>query len=391
MLNSTNQGLNAPLVLVVLLAAMTAGGVYIYETPFQVWRPKSEDLGLRFTLGPEQVLARLWQDPFTAVDQYLNKENETIPNDRSSENHSLGQFGGKQLAELAQQIVSRDEKKIIIMPVMVNGGSYAEEIEQRRRTRYAVLSALGVAGYVPRNAEYIGYFQTPWPDNIHVYDEQGEQSGTQKRQEPSFDPESLVVPYELVNTNKAAFEDEQGPEPVLVLWLNGDVFTESPLARLVRLFDLIKHSLLKATIERSQDSSELAFEIIGPAESRTLHAMTREVKKDKQKLRQSLKALSRETIEIYSPVATVSARMLLEKPGTERQAGCSNDAENDINESNVRATNSFLSSLTRIDKAFDSVGINFFRTVTSDTSSAKTLLCAEFNDYRRIDVKDPKD
>ena len=46
-----------------------------------------------------------------------------------------------------------------VLLVMVQGGPYVEGIESRIRTRYAVVSALGVACFVPEDSEHIGYAQ----------------------------------------------------------------------------------------------------------------------------------------------------------------------------------------------------------------------------------------
>jgi hypothetical protein len=44
------------------------------------------------------------------------------------------------------------------MPVMVFGDPYAEDAEDRRRIRYAVMSALGAARLAPQYSRHIGFF-----------------------------------------------------------------------------------------------------------------------------------------------------------------------------------------------------------------------------------------
>ena len=51
-----------------------------------------------------------------------------------------------------------------IIGVSVFGGPYSEAAESRRRTRFAVLSALGFHGYSPANSDAIGYFHVKLPD-----------------------------------------------------------------------------------------------------------------------------------------------------------------------------------------------------------------------------------
>lgn len=157
---SQGSGANAPFVPVVLLAALALVGYYLYDTPFDAWRPQAQELDSSAVVGPEEVEARLWQDPFTAVDQHLAKENE------QGEQDSFGPDAlAKRIAELQAPPASGEEAnpgKVLVLTIMLRGGSYAEDVEQRRRRRYAVLSALGVAGYAPSDSEHIGYFSLPW-------------------------------------------------------------------------------------------------------------------------------------------------------------------------------------------------------------------------------------
>ena len=50
-----------------------------------------------------------------------------------------------------------------VIGVSVFGGSYSEAAESRRRTRFAILSALGFHGYSPANSDAIGYFRIKLP------------------------------------------------------------------------------------------------------------------------------------------------------------------------------------------------------------------------------------
>jgi hypothetical protein len=56
------------------------------------------------------------------------------------------------MAELGKPGATTD-----IVGVMVFGGDYPEYAEQRRRTRYAVVSALSTASFVPEQPEGLGF------------------------------------------------------------------------------------------------------------------------------------------------------------------------------------------------------------------------------------------
>ena len=52
-------------------------------------------------------------------------------------------------------------RKLLVLGVTVFGNPYVGAEEDRRRTRYAIVSALDSAGYVPTDNERIGYMQVP--------------------------------------------------------------------------------------------------------------------------------------------------------------------------------------------------------------------------------------
>jgi len=130
------------------------------------------------------------------------------------------------------------------------GGSYVEGTEARLRTRYAVVSALGVACFVPEDSEHIGYVE--WKPRPPV---------------PAIVPyEKLKVPYEWYRPRK--FQQCKGtiwqPQRILVMWLNEDAFTEQPLQRL---------SWLTADVKGLRNTATMKFKAIGPASSTTLRAI----------------------------------------------------------------------------------------------------------------------
>ncbi|MGR9107787.1 MAG: hypothetical protein ACU843_12720 [Gammaproteobacteria bacterium] len=156
------------------------------------------------------------------------------------EDTGLGKTGisDQPLAELQRALKKylHESKEIIVMPVMVFGGGYAENIEGRRRARYAVLAALAASEYTPTDSEHVGYFQMPWFDRFvpnEMLDADACLPSTQTEREPPQNI-SLAVPYEWL-------EQDPGPDGsnlleagsgktsirrVLVLWLNDDLFSD---------------------------------------------------------------------------------------------------------------------------------------------------------------------
>ena len=213
-----------PIVMVALLAA----GVLIKHVPLKSARPNDSERVKFVPAGQQDVEARLWQDPFAAVEKHEGRS--------KSEKHTL-----KNSASTSREIVQTGGQ-VKVIGVSVFGGPYSEAAESRRRTRFAVLSALGFHGYSPANSDAIGYFRiklpggskdVTWPDPGSTgvdFNLIGPAGSTmllelvRGRAEPR--PVDMTVPYEW-------FERSGNPGlDVLVLWLNEDKFTTGPLEKL---------------------------------------------------------------------------------------------------------------------------------------------------------------
>ena len=95
------------------------------------------------------ALARLWQDPLAAA---LNQAAEEAP-----------QLPEQAFLRPVNDLLSHDPKpkSILFLLVCINPQNTPEHVESRRRERYATLSALSTAGYVPDQAERICYVKLP--------------------------------------------------------------------------------------------------------------------------------------------------------------------------------------------------------------------------------------
>lgn len=211
--------------------------------PLESPRPKTANSAHYFYPGIQDVNARLWQDPFTALPQH----------DSSLYNAGLCQSQSHHdVTALACSIIdahkkSRD-KAITILGVMVFGGPYAENVESRMRTRYAVLSGLAVKNYSPDDAEHIGYFE--------------------KTTLRKFPPEK--VPFEWFNASK-------DDSPTLLLWLDETAFATEPLNKAREFVELLEKETKNAASQNKTDSPKLNFKFIGPVSSTTLQAMATEL------------------------------------------------------------------------------------------------------------------
>lgn len=144
-----------------VLAAAAIGGFLIYQEPLQSTRPVVSEADRLAATEGELVQARLWQDPFEAVAEHCQKEQVHTHVHKSGlpPPHSIGH-----LARVISESPSAPSR-LLVLPVLVDGSPYTDGVESRLRHRYAVVSALGVSGYIPEGAEYIRFFSLSTPSH----------------------------------------------------------------------------------------------------------------------------------------------------------------------------------------------------------------------------------
>jgi len=236
-----NGGLTTTIPITVVLALL-AGLVFTHSLPYQDERPSIHPLQTRYAAA-QDVDARLWQDPFAAVDAaseetpveklviVTSPDDKTVRLDTSLSSHSLDQiYKGK---------IFIPGEEITILAVTLPGDSYQEAAEQRMRRRYAVLSALANQHSAPQDEQHIGYFH-PEPEN-----------GLQKR---------------------VAFEWWSLPDDkkkVLLLWVDESSLLGCPNTKLKKL-------LSQASQEIKQNESVFNYAVIGPNTSTLLRDLLKE-------------------------------------------------------------------------------------------------------------------
>ena len=239
------------------------------------------------TSAAQDVDARLWQDPFAAVD--------------AASEETPGSEGAKQTAgsstHTPDQIYKGDPvaigDDITILAVTLPGGPYQEAAENRMRRRYAVLSALANQGAVPQDEQHIGYFHPDRKSDM----------GLQKK--VSFEWWSLP-------------DDKK---KVLLLWVDESSLLKYPAAKLREL-------LCQASPRNPSKVIVSHYAVIGPNTSTLLRDMLKEVVKHAKKsaavaecadkpgknaAKRTLGEIKEHPIVYYSAGATASNNRLLER------------------------------------------------------------------------------
>jgi hypothetical protein len=292
-MNAPNQGGPNLLPLSGGLAALAIASIFYLtvETPFQDVRPENPRFSTNHARSTELVQARLWEDPFAAVARHSAKGIAPADNGTDCRGHCLSDLT-TELKELKR------DAKVVVMPVMVFGGPYPENQEERIRTRYAVLSALGQLNYAPRDGEHIGYFKPYCPNakprnpNVKPCDANA----------PSAFALREIVPYEwFIHT-----DSQPSDSAVLLLWLKDDQFQKNPWEKLAYLVARFKEKF-------APQPYKIRFVVQGPAGSTVLRVMAKEASKliDDGNIDDGNNDLTKlKGVEIYSPKATVAERYL---------------------------------------------------------------------------------
>jgi hypothetical protein len=233
-----------------LAFVLVSWGVLLLPPSLRSLRPSGEPD--RSTSGANGPLfeSRLWQDPFDVVPE-------------------AGKVA-KQLPRLDCKMIcgSAEAGTKLVLAVFLPGTNYPEDVETRLRSRYAVVSALGVSGYTPAEGGDIRCASCPWPPAASC---------------PSLE---AVVPYECYvpartdsnDIRKFGIQDlkflthivpgNRAPAAITVIWLDE------------RLFDRARVGEGAAVVleawAREFKAANLELAILGPQSSGTLQDMLAE-------------------------------------------------------------------------------------------------------------------
>jgi hypothetical protein len=265
-----------------VVAAIAALGFFYFhhEAPLTDLRPTA-DQNVAAAAAPQTVEARLWQDPFAAIDRILDKSSK-----QNLEHQCKADPNADERCH--SPMTAADNGRTQVLGVLVSGAPYPEDAEQRRRTRYAVLAGLERAGFVPADRRHVGFFlweNTSEPPTSLLGVEASEKqrvpalasaAGNQKchssRCRKKATTPSTVTPrpiaarddYPIVPYEQ--FEND-AQHKIIILWLKEDYFDKSPILTALKLeYFLENHKY-----------TDNKYTFIGPYTSDALKAMANEV------------------------------------------------------------------------------------------------------------------
>ncbi len=365
----------------VLLAIAAIGGFLVSQTPLKSSRPTGDSIAI--PSEDEHVEARLWEDPFEAIEDHLEAE----------ETHHRNSNSPHLIRNLTEDIIqhsrlSLKSSEILVLLSMVDGSPYAEGNESRIQNRYAVISALATISNEPEHSDHIGYFK--WDIRNNSRKQKGlliprceelpsqENFGAEPREsrsnfgcdvirknfQDSQPFHNIVIPYEWYQrglTRSGSHGMKVGKKWVVILWIRNQDFKDYPLQTLSLLISDIK----KGTSGRLKD--RLRFKVLGPRDSGTLKQMLhfsaefQEAKKYSSRLsekqKKELQCLENQIsglqgIEFYSPWATAADALLTPEWVRKREP-----KSYDLNK-----------------RLFEGLGIDFTRVLGSNVSLIESLI-----------------
>jgi hypothetical protein len=271
-----------------MAALLVAGAFFISNAPLETSRPALAEPQLKRSGAAQDVDARLWQDPFGAVakarEQTLD-EPDGLKADIALHDEQAFSDELRRLAMLAGRGGG------VVLAVMMSGGPYAEQVESRRRTRYAVLSGLKARGFVPTDNEHLGYFLP--------FGGEGVRNGLPK-----------VVPFERLDAEPDARDRCNGCR-LVVLWLDSSAFHDRPLEKLATL---ARRVVPDDTSEG--EAAKLRWRVLGPSSSDGLRALVDEAAApafdpNEQRASSTLNTLKSLDLRFFSAAATAPDAALL--------------------------------------------------------------------------------
>jgi len=290
--------------MLVPLIAMIAGIVVQYR-PIVSSRPPTPAEKAVEPVAEQDVDARLWQDPFAAAE----KERATLGAEVrlgsaiDPTRHGLDRLA-KLLWKTKMEMPLKD--RILLLCVMVDSGPYAEQGESRLRVRQAVLEGLSESGFVPKDAEHIGFVTAELPPGHH--------------------DGSLLLPFEEcqpADYPARVFPPRTGR--IFILWLSASDFNPQPLGRFAALVNRITRpvdhtknevKMIDCCLNTGDPDccrvgrDDVDVTLIGPANSGGLRSMIQEV--GDWPLQDTERDRALDGVSIISDRATVSDAALLD-------------------------------------------------------------------------------
>lgn len=362
--------------LLAVIAAVVAA-LFWTHVPLNPGRPAQDRIAEHHQRAVQDIDARLWEDPFVVVARHERSTSK----EAGPEQGSVSRSASGVCLDLVG--AGKSPLDLLVLGVMLSNAPYVDASENRSRMRYALQSALGVAHFVPQDAQHLGYL--------------------------SYDIRStdltLKVPFEVLRRKSG--QQPQGSSSAsapadrdfkaLVLWLEEEALSQpiggkaTPAGNVADLVDSIRSACRTVVQDKGgrqysgagdaakDTGATLRIEaaILGPSGSDTLRAIVHEARswpsgatcaRAESDACSELEKVQR--LHIYSPFATASGRYLLQI-GDEPYKPCGTDSKTWLRKDWDAASRGSGSVLHDY---FAPCGVSFYSTIATDEELASELV-----------------
>lgn len=228
---------------------------YLGQHGFEAWRPTDTDTSKRLQLAEPPVEARLWEDPLSALDRHREKPKglcstdgkpaaASVPVTKAPSAAGRGPDPACQIGQPLDPAKFRalfgKDDSVTLIAAMLPGAALVGSEEARRRSRYAVLAGLNVAGFVPDDSERMGLVRVQRCESF---------AGCPQDESATGDSSRMDIVYETLSA--------PGPRHAVVLWIDDTMIGRRWLSAIT----LILADLAPA------NSANVRLRILGPSRS----------------------------------------------------------------------------------------------------------------------------
>ncbi len=322
----------------VLLALL---GTFVWKNvPLESSRPEGSHKTWDKGAGENLLPAKLWQDPFEPLLHFTSTR-------LRYKNQGKDKVDTCNIETLKNSAPNGTTNIRVLVP-MLTMGQEAERVERRRRRRFAVISGLAEAGFIPSTPDYIG--------NCIL----------EKPLAGRFGKEQIPVPFEWYQVDNIASPDRKG-EATLVLWLNESLFAKRPLGK---FRDIAEKIAGNCEGDPEHCDRNISIFVLGPARSGTLAKLaSRILKEDKERIKADFNDFRISGFHIFSPTATMA--------NSELFAGASEKTIREMEAAFAPANCQNIKAATDKNEAC----VSFLRTIQTDDALAN-LLVKELTDRK---------
>lgn len=313
MSTGTTDRRSLPLPAILLILTALIGPFLRDHAPLKSQRPQADSKSTATAPAEHRIKARIWEDPLEAVQRAQAKRKQeaadAAPTDAenardllvdalkaafpdSATKSNTATLDNGDLPSLPTHLPTNPlsipldlgPDEVLVLPVIVNSGVNFEDRERRIQRRYALLSALNVAGFHHADTEHLGLVTL-----THTFQEFPPGAPGETELSSELRPVDFTLPdlaFEWLHRVSLprptppgrAVKPSSHFASALVLWIPVDLIDAqaSPLKNLDRLYETLKAEFTRVAAKEEQ-SSLGQVRVIGPPNSTTVSHMLTEI------------------------------------------------------------------------------------------------------------------